>query len=176
MIEVLVVDDLNIVRQGIKVLLSEETEIEIIGLAKNGCEAIEFLKSLESKPDIALVDLLMPVMGGIKVTEEISRQFPNIKVIIISDLHNTNIASCAIETGARGYLLKSKLNTDNLVNAICSVHNGYVQLDAEIVDTTIKNPIRSQTPSQDLSKNDFDSNHSALSKEEQGKLLEDVWL
>ena len=172
MIKVLTVDDLNIVRQGIKVLLSEEPDIEIIGSASNGSEAIKIIKSLEDKPDIALVDLLMPVMGGIKLTEEISRQFPTIKVIIVSDLENKKVASCATKMGARGYLLKNKLNTDNLVNAIHSVHNGYIQLDAEIVNTTIKNSLHFSPPSQALKiGNSFD-----LTDKEQEKSLEDVWL
>lgn len=183
MIQVLVVDDLNIIRQAIKTFLARKTDIEIIGFASNGLEAIELIEKLKVKPDIVLMDLLMPVMGGIRATEEICREFSSTKVIIVSDLRNTETASYAVEIGAKGYLLKSKLNSDNLIDAIHSVQNGYVQLDAEIVECSAKNIVHHlDLPKNDMNKKNFSLNGSAFVEEQKSQTednqcsVEDLWL
>lgn len=104
MVDILVVDDVNIVRQGIKMFVDEEAEIEIIGFARNGLEAIEFILNSPLKPDIVLMDLLMPVMGSIKATEEISRQFSDI-VVTITDREGDIYDLFALERESNSELL-----------------------------------------------------------------------
>lgn len=175
MIHVLIVDDLNIVRQGIKTFLADKTDIKVIGSVKNGLEAVEFFQKAKTKPDIALIDLLMPVMGGIKATEIISQQFPEAKIIIVSDLKDVNVASCAVKMGAKGYLLKGKLNANNLINAVYSVYNGYIQLDAEIVNSPIKDMANHSAENKNNTSNN-DLEYNAFSENGNSHVVEDVWL
>ena len=180
MIRVLVVDDLNIIRQGIKAFLAQEANIEIIGFAHNGKEAIDSIRKIEAKPDIVLMDLLMPIIGGIKATEEICREFPEIKIVIISDLKNAETASYAVKIGARGYLFKSRLNASNLINAIYSAQNGYIQLDAEIVGHSItskKKEVRHPTYCiSNINQSSSQSNNNTLNKDNDEGVIKDFWL
>ena len=177
MLKILIVDNLELARQGIKALIDNETEIEIIGFAKDGLEAIEFVQNSSIKPNIVLTDLFLPKIGGIKVTEEICRQFPEIKIIIVSDLKNKKVAICAIETGAYGYLLKNKLNNKNLTNAIWSAHYGYIQIDAEIINHSVL--IESVERFDDsVTTGSFPSHNivTDVAEKKEEHIVEDVWL
>lgn len=132
MIKVLIVDDLNIVREGVKMFLAEKEDIELIGSAPNGFEAIKLMKESGRLPDVVVMDLIMPKMGGIEATEKIVQEFPSVKVMILSNLDNIKTASTVIASGAKGYLLKSKIEED-LANAVRAVHSGYAQVDPVIV-------------------------------------------
>ncbi len=101
----LLVDDHEIVRTGLKAVLQPHTEFEIIGEAANGKDAIEKSKSL--KPDVVLLDISMPVMNGLEATRHIVKSSPETQVLILTVHDSQSIANDALHAGARGYVLKS---------------------------------------------------------------------
>ncbi|MDJ0569532.1 MAG: response regulator [Pleurocapsa sp. MO_192.B19] len=135
MIRVLIVDDLKLICQGIKAMFASVTDISLVGFAHNGKEAIK--QTLKEKPDIVLIDVLMPVMGGIEATKEITKQFPEVKVIVLSTFEDDPIICEAIAAGAKGYLLKS-MNIEELASAIRTVNSGFAQLAPGVIDSLAK--------------------------------------
>lgn len=125
MIRLILVDDQNLVRQGLKAMLSLESDLEIVGMADNGEEAIAQVETLQ--PDIVLMDVRMPVMNGSTATRIICERFPHTKVLVLSTYDHDRDVSDALRAGAKGYLLKD-MPSDELVNAIRCVNNGYAQL------------------------------------------------
>lgn len=120
-IRILIVDDLKMICNGLKEMFASESEFEVVGFAHDGKEAIA--KIIQTKPDVVLIDVLMPVMGGIEATKEISRRFSSINVIVISSFQDEPIIAQAISVGAKGYLLKN-MRAEDLALAIRSVHLG----------------------------------------------------
>ena len=133
MINVLVVDDLKLIHEGLKIMLTTDNNINIVGFARNGKEAIEQISNAEQKPDIVLVDVLMPVMDGIDFTKTISKMFPEIKVIVLSSSEDDALVVKAIASGVKGYLLKNTIARD-LISAIYSVHRGSAHFAPGIID------------------------------------------
>lgn len=121
-----IADDHLMVRQGLKQLLELEDKIEIIGQAGSGDIAIK--KILDLKPDVALIDINMPIINGINVTKILKQQDTEIKVIILTIHNEIEYLLRAIDEGANGYVLKDS-DFDVLVEAIETVHNGqsYIQ-------------------------------------------------
>lgn len=121
MIRVLIVDDHHVVRRGLIVFLKTQKDIEVIGEAKNGIEAVELAETL--KPDIILMDLVMPEMDGIQATKKIKEKFPHIQVIMLTSFSDKDHVIPALEVGAAGYQLKD-IEPDELVNSIRKVMRG----------------------------------------------------
>ena len=121
MIRLLLVDDQSLVRQGLKAMLSIEPDLEIIGLADNGEEAIASVEALQ--PDVVLMDLRMPVMNGSTATRIICERFTNTKVLVLSTYDDNCDVAQAIRAGAKGYLLKD-MPSEELVDAIHCIHRG----------------------------------------------------
>jgi DNA-binding NarL/FixJ family response regulator len=121
-IRVLIVDDHQIVRDGIKRLLKDEDDIELIGSVGSGKEALDFIKC--SQPDIVITDLSMPNMSGIELTEKLFTSYPDIKVLILSMFNNEEYIVSAIQAGAKGYLPKQDSTTEILLEAIRTISNG----------------------------------------------------
>ena len=138
MIKVLVIDDSKLIYEGLQAIFAVDEEIAIVGHAKNGKEAIEQIANSKHQPDVVLVDLLMPVMGGVETTKEISRLFPEIKTIVLSSFEDNPPIVEAIAAGAKGYLLKNMLVRD-LTAAIRSVNRGSAHFAPEIIDSLAKN-------------------------------------
>ena len=130
MIRILIVDDLNIVREGIQAILESKPELNIVGTAQDGKDALEQAAVLQ--PDVAIVDIEMPVMDGIVATQEICQQFPKIKVLILSSHENYQYILKALQAGASGYLLKSTL-AENLEQAIWSVYRGHLSIESKLL-------------------------------------------
>ena len=128
-IRVLVVDDHVIVRQGIRALLSESEDIEVVGEAGTGLEAIRQAQS--TQPDVILMDLIMPEMGGIEAIRQISTQQPNVRFLVITTYSGDDLVFPAIKAGAQGYLLKDS-GAGQLVQAIRQVHRGEPSLHPDI--------------------------------------------
>lgn len=128
-IRVLVVDDHVIVRRGIRALLAESEDIEVVGEADNGLEAIRQAES--AKPDVILMDLVMPEMGGIEAIRHISTQQPNVRFLVITTYSGDDLVFSAIKAGAQGYLLKDS-GAGQLVGAIHQVHRGEPSLHPDI--------------------------------------------
>jgi DNA-binding NarL/FixJ family response regulator len=120
-ISVILADDHNVVRQGLRVLLSAETDIEIVGEAENGREAVQLAKKL--LPNVAVIDIAMPVLNGLEATRQITRSLPNTKVIILSSYSDDEYVHQLTEAGASGYLVKQSAGNE-LIRAIREVQKG----------------------------------------------------
>lgn len=127
-IRILLVDDHTVVRQGLRMFLSLDTELEIIGEAADGVEAIEQAHRL--RPDVVLMDLLMPRMDGIAATAVIRRELPDTEVIALTSVLEDEKVIGAIKAGAIGYLLKDT-QADELCRAIKAAAAGQVQLSPQ---------------------------------------------
>jgi len=128
-ISVLIVDDHGVVRQGLQTYLDLMDDIDVVGQAENGIEAIAQTKRLQ--PNIVLMDLMMPEMDGIEATRQIGSMNPSTKVIVLSSFSDDNKVFSAIRAGASGYLPKD-ISSIELANAIRAVHKGDPQLHPEI--------------------------------------------
>lgn len=124
-IRVLIADDHMVVRQGLRMFLSLDPELEIVGEAADGAEAVK--KARELKPDVVLMDLLMPVMDGITATAEIRRALPDTEVLALTSVLEDASVIGAVKAGAIGYMLKDT-QADELCRAIKAAAAGQVQL------------------------------------------------
>ncbi len=128
-IRVLVVDDHIIVRRGIRALLATEEGIEVVGEAEDGEKALERIRAL--RPDVILLDLLMPRMDGIEVTERVMAENPEARILVLTSFAADDKVFPAIKAGALGYLLKDT-GPEALVRAIRQVHRGESSLSPAI--------------------------------------------
>lgn len=124
-IDILLVDDQNLIRQGLKALLELETDLRVVGEAENGAIAIESVKALQ--PNVVLMDIRMPVMDGVTATKEICQQFPHVNILVLTTFDDDTYVSAAIEYGAKGYLLKDT-PSEEIAAAIRAVDRGYTHL------------------------------------------------
>jgi DNA-binding NarL/FixJ family response regulator len=130
MIKVLLVDDQNLIRQGLRALLELEVDLEIVGEAENGEQAINLVAQLQ--PDVILLDIRMPIMDGVAATREIQKRFVKTKILVLTTFDDDEYVSAALQNGAMGYLLKDT-PSEELAVAIRAVHKGYTQLGPGIV-------------------------------------------
>jgi DNA-binding NarL/FixJ family response regulator len=134
-IRVYITDDHQIVRRGIRQLLSTEAGIEVVGEASNGKEAVAGVEEL--KPDIVLMDLVMPVMDGIEAIRQIKAGHPSIQILVLTSFATDDKVFPAIKAGALGYLIKDT-SPEELVNAIRQVHKGEPTLHSSIAQKLLK--------------------------------------
>jgi DNA-binding NarL/FixJ family response regulator len=120
-ITVLLADDHTVVRQGLRALLVAEGDIEIVGEAENGRQAVQMVKKL--LPDVAVVDIAMPVLNGLEATRQITRGTPSTKVLILSSYSDDEYVQQLTEAGAAGYLVKQTAAND-LLKAIREAQKG----------------------------------------------------
>lgn len=125
MIQILLVDDQLIIRQGLKSLLESNSDMQVIGEAENGQRALEEIARLH--PDIVLMDIRMPVMDGVAATGAIAQKYPETKVLVLTTFDDDEYVSQAMRLGAKGYLLKDT-EPDELALAIRAVYKGHTQL------------------------------------------------
>ncbi|MEH1863613.1 MAG: response regulator transcription factor [Nostoc sp.] len=130
MIKVLLVDDQGLIRQGLRALLELEPDLEIVGEAENGEQAINLVA--EFQPDVVLLDIRMPIMDGVAATKEIQKRFPTTKILVLTTFDDDEYVSAALQNGAMGYLLKDT-PSEELAVAIRAVYKGYTQLGPGIV-------------------------------------------
>jgi two-component system, NarL family, response regulator len=131
MIRVLMVDDHPLLREGIAAVIEGQPDLEVVGEATNGREAVEQFRA--RKPDIVLMDLQMPVMGGIEAITAIRGEFPNARIVVLTTYKGDTQALRAFKAGASGYLLKSMLRKE-LLDTIRSVHAGHRRIPPEIAN------------------------------------------
>ncbi len=120
-INVLLVDDHTVVRQGLKALLVAEGDIEVVGEAESGRQAVQLAKKL--LPDVVLMDIAMPSLNGLEATRQLLREVPSAKVLILSSYADDEYVEQLTEAGAVGYLIKQTAAND-LLKAIREVHKG----------------------------------------------------
>jgi DNA-binding NarL/FixJ family response regulator len=128
---VLIVDDHPLLREGIAAVLEDEKDVELVGEASNGREAIDRFREL--RPDVTLMDLQMPEMDGVAATIAIRAEYSDARIVMLTTYRGDAQALRALKAGASGYLLKNMIRTD-LLDAIRSVHAGYRHIPREIAD------------------------------------------
>lgn len=128
MIRVLIADDHHVVRRGLLFFLKTQKDIEVVGEAKNGLEAVALAESL--LPDIILMDLVMPELDGIQATKRIKEKLPNIQVLMLTSFSDRDHVVPAMEAGAAGYQLKD-IEPDDLVQSIRQIMRGENTLHPE---------------------------------------------
>ncbi len=120
-IKVLLVDDHAIVREGMCALLDLSPEVDVVGEARDGREALQKVEEL--KPDVVLIDIMMPVMDGLECTRRLVERNSNVKILVLTQYDNKEYVFPIIEAGAHGFLSKTTASSE-LVTAIRSVHQG----------------------------------------------------
>ena len=128
-IRVLIADDHGIVRQGLRMYLQWDADLEVVGEAANGVEAVSLAHKLT--PDIVLMDILMPQMDGLTATATIRRELQDTEVVIMTSVLDDTVIRQAIQAGAIGYLLKDT-GSDELCRAIHAAAGGQVQLSRSV--------------------------------------------
>ncbi len=128
-IRVLIADDHAIVREGIKALLNLADDMDVVGMAADGREAIERAQALE--PDVVLMDIAMPGLGGLEATIEIRKLVPRTRILVLSQYEDREYIRRFLKAGVSGYVLKKSAGTD-LTGAIRSVFRGGLVLDPDI--------------------------------------------
>jgi DNA-binding NarL/FixJ family response regulator len=134
-VRVILADDHTLVRAGIRALLEKLPEVKVLGEASNGREALELVKT--HKPDVVLMDITMPGLNGLEAAARIAKEFPDVRVIILSMHNNEEYYWRALKAGAAGYLLK-KAATAELAVALQRVIHGEIYLSREISMRLIK--------------------------------------
>ena len=135
MISIILVDDHVIMRDGLRHLLSSESDIEVIGEAANGREAVKLV--LSKKPDIVIMDIAMQDMNGIEATRQIKNENPDVKIIALSMHSERQIVVGVFRAGASGYLLKESSSLE-LVDAIRTIYLGRKYLSQKISDIVLQ--------------------------------------
>jgi DNA-binding NarL/FixJ family response regulator len=130
-IRVLVVDDHPVLRDGVAAILENQTDMTMVGEARDGSEAIERCRAL--RPDVTLMDLQMPGMNGVDAIAAIRSEHPGARIIVLTTYAGDVQAVRALKAGAVGYLLKSSLRTE-LIDAIHNVHRGQRHVHRDVAD------------------------------------------
>lgn len=154
-IKILIADDHKLFREGTITLLSENQDIEIIGQAEDGKEAIK--KAKETQPDILIIDIGMPMINGIEATRILKSEAPDIKIIALTMHSEKHFIKGMLEAGAYGYLFKN-CDYDELIQAIKTVYSGKKYLSDEITEVIIHDYVGKQ--------NDIPDNDPILSERE----------
>ncbi len=139
---IVLVDDHKIMRDGLRNILEDEKNIEIIGEADNGRDAVKLI--LETEPDIAIMDIGLPEMNGVEATRQIVKEKPNVKIIALSMHYDMQFVSGMIKAGAKGYLLKDCAGSE-LITAIKAVSKNNTYICQDITNTLIDDLSKAQS-------------------------------
>jgi two-component system, NarL family, response regulator LiaR len=143
-IRIIIADDHAVVREGTRTLLEREEDMQVVGEADNGEDAIKLIEKL--KPDVVILDISMPKLSGIDVTRQIKPRFPTMAILILSSYDNDEYVFALLEAGAAGYLLKD-VQSREIVEAVRSVFSGESVLHPSIARKVIRRAIASSTKS-----------------------------
>ena len=146
-IRILLADDHKLVRQGFRLILASQEDMEVVGETGNGREAVELSKSL--KPDVVLMDVTMPELNGIEATRRIREASPHIRVLALSVHRDSVYVREIVRAGAEGYLLKESADTD-LLAAVRAVGEGNSYLSPEVSGAILKDYRKHATNPMDL--------------------------
>lgn len=139
MIRVLLADDHRVLRDGLKSLLAEEPEMEVVGEASNGIEAIE--KTGEVGPDVVILDIGMPLMNGIQAAKKLNQLYPGVRILILTQYDSEEYLVAVLDAGALGYVLKDTAGSE-LIEAIRTVHQGLPYLSPAMTRLLIQDHIK----------------------------------
>ncbi|MGN1105736.1 MAG: response regulator [Huintestinicola sp.] len=142
MIKVLIADDVEILRRGLEAVLSQDSEICVVGQAANGKEALELC--IKRSPDVVLMDMRMPEYDGEYGTRQIKTHFPNIKILVLTTFDDSETVQKAVACGADGYILK-ELENEKIINAVKTVYGGINVFGASVFSSIRQNMPVSQT-------------------------------
>jgi DNA-binding NarL/FixJ family response regulator len=142
-IRVVVADDHAILREGIKVLLQGQSDIVVVGEAEDGHQAVQ--RCQELRPDVVLMDIAMPGLGGYEATLEIRRLMPNIRVLVLTQYDNKEYVLRFLRAGAAGYMVKKAVATE-LVAAIRAVARGETYLHAAVAGAVVQDYLGGERP------------------------------
>jgi two-component system nitrate/nitrite response regulator NarL len=148
-INLLIADDHPIVRRGISMCLASAPQVHIVGEAGDGREALNQIRVL--KPDVVLMDIDMPQMNGMAVTDLLRRELPEVKVIILSMHANTDYVMRIIDSGARGFVLKESSPAE-LIHAIETVHSGQTHFSPDVARVALNQVVRGRTDASPVSR------------------------
>ena len=140
MVRILLADDHDVVRRGLRVLLQEHAGWEICGEAMTGREAVDLAR--EMQPDVAIIDLMMPDLNGLGVTSQIRKVSERTQVLIFTMHHNETLIHGVLEAGARGYLLKTDAE-QHVVTAVETLLRGQPYFSAQVSETVLEGFLRS---------------------------------
>jgi len=143
MIRVLICDDQWIVCEGLEAILEADRDIEVVGIAHDGAQALELIP--QTKPDVVLMDLKMPGMNGIQATRKIGEQYPHIKVLVLTTYGADEWVFDAIRSGAAGYLLKGTPR-DALIAAVKGTASGDTHVDPAVAGKLFDRIARNRAP------------------------------
>jgi DNA-binding NarL/FixJ family response regulator len=129
MIKTIIVEDQELIKKSLKIVLESISDIKIVGMAGNGEEAIKLCE--QENPEIVLMDIQMPIMDGVKATEEIKKRMPHIKVIILTTFQDITHVMSALNAGAEGYILKA-VDPEFLASGIQMVYHGGSLIPQEV--------------------------------------------
>jgi NarL family two-component system response regulator LiaR len=135
LIRVMIVDDHGMVRRGLATYLKNEDDLELVGEARDGQEALKVCEKV--RPDVVLMDLIMPELGGVAATHLIRKRWPDVQVIALTSFKDKDLVRNALEAGAISYLLKN-VSGDDLAGAIRAAHAGRSILASEAVQALIQ--------------------------------------
>lgn len=139
MIKLVLVEDQEIVRRGLKTLLEIKPDLRVIGEAGNGQQAIDLVSQCYAQaepPDVVLMDIRMPVMCGVAATQQLCQKYADIKILVLTTFDDTHYVTEALRFGAKGYLLKDT-PSDELAEVIRSIDRGYTQFGPGILEKLI---------------------------------------
>lgn len=131
MIRILITDDHAVVREGLRTLIGTEPGMKVIGEASDGLEAVQ--KACDLEPDVILMDMAMPRMGGLEAIQKIKEQSPDAQILVLTSFSDDETVFPAIKAGALGYLLKNT-SPDRLLHAIRDVHHGKPSMSSDIAN------------------------------------------
>jgi DNA-binding NarL/FixJ family response regulator len=143
-LRILLADDHKMIREGLKMLVNAEPDMEVVGEANNGWAAIAL--ALELKPDVVVMDVSMPELNGLKTTQKLKELFPEIKVIALTRHKDDSYVHELLHAGASGYVLKLSAG-DELVRAIRTVVEGKTYIDPEVMESIVEAAVARKTTS-----------------------------
>ncbi len=141
-VQILIVDDQTLIREGLAILLAQETEIEVVGTAGSADEAPEEIELLQ--PDVLLMDIQMPGMNGVAATRTILQRWPSIRVLMLTTFNDDQYLFEALRAGASGYLLKDT-DTRYLTKAIHAAYRGEQVLDPGVTEKVVRRALTTPT-------------------------------
>jgi two-component system response regulator NreC len=178
-VRVLIVDDHAIVRDGVRMILEAQPDIEVVGEASDGREALEAARQLS--PGVVLMDIAMPGMNGLEATAAIRQELPDVQVLILTMHEDYEYFFELLRAGASGYVLKGA-SSDDLVSAIRAVHQGGVYLHPAVAKNLVSDYVKRMEPGEDRARYDglSDRERQVLKLVAEGKtsrqIAEDLFL